>query len=96
MNNIEKKIDALIDALGFDVEYIPDRHPRGFCNDSIKLNKRDVIKPYFVPLPIESIEWGCIVEYLNNHDEDIAYGNDDFGTLRPILGFISRNSNHKN
>ena len=58
---------------------------RGYSID-YKVTKKDD----FVPLPVQSKEWGCIVEYITDHYEDIEIGIDDFGALKPIMDFISR------
>ena len=104
MNNIEKKLDALIDALGFDVKVIDSSftvvkvgeldttpYPGKIHRTDYKLTKRDL----FVPLPVNSDAWGCMVEYLSNHTADIEFKINDFDTLAPMLDFINRNSNEK-
>ena len=108
MNNCEKKLDALIDALGFDVvetvshnEYSNTLKGSLFCADitqkcveeiiDYKLTKRDL----FVPLPVNSDAWGCMVEYLRNHTADIESKTNDFNALAPMLDFINRNSNEE-
>ena len=45
-----------------------------------------------VPLPIKSKAWGCIVEYVTSHDGDIESDTNDFGTLKPMLDFMNRDS----
>ena len=100
MNNTEKKLDALIDALGFDIEItrgddgvkiegqgIFQYATRGHPTIDYKLTKRDL----FVPLPVHSDAWGCMVEYLSNHTADIESKTNDFNTLAPMLDFINRN-----
>ena len=104
MNNIEKKLDALIDALGFDVKVVDSSftvvklgkfdttpYPDKIHRTDYKLTKRDL----FVPLPIHSDAWSCLVEYLNNHIADIESSTNDFNTLAPMLDFINRNSDEK-
>jgi len=90
MTNCEKKIDALIDALGFDVEAISATRDGRDIPDSIiyyKLTKRES----YVPLTAQSKEWGCIVEYILGHAGDIEAGTNDFDTLRPMLDFFNGN-----
>jgi hypothetical protein len=56
MNNIEKKLDALIDALGFDVEMIDvnprkyDRYPSEPIYD-YKLTKREDVRSHRLVVP---------------------------------------------
>ncbi len=63
-------------------------YPDAITVTDYKVTKKDG----FVPLPVQSKEWGCIVEYLTSHYEDIEMGINDFATLRPIMNFISRKS----
>jgi hypothetical protein len=53
MNNIEKKLDALIDAMGFDVEEVLGKQiPSGqiIVDHDYKLTKRKIIDRLVVPL----------------------------------------------
>jgi hypothetical protein len=43
-----------------------------------------------VPMPVNSEAWSAIVEYINNHRDDIKAGTNDFKTLRPVLEFFNR------
>lgn len=46
-----------------------------------------------VQLPIQSKEWGCIVDFVTSHREDIINDVNDYGGLGFILDFMERNSN---
>lgn len=100
MTDSEKKLDALIDALGFDVEKInvnPRRHDRYPSNPvyDYKLTKRKEhpLKALgdCIPLEIQSEAWGSIVKYITSHSNDIEYGVNDFGGLLPAWEFMNRN-----
>jgi len=91
MDNTDKLLRAFIEASGFDIEEFSATRDGEAIPDSVvyyKVTKKEC----YVPLPVQSKEWGCIVEYLTDHYEDIEIGIDDFGTLKPIMEFISRNS----
>jgi len=90
MNNIDKLLRAFIEAQGFEVKdlYATGQDTRTAYVVDYKVTKKED----FVPLPVQSKEWGCIVEYITDHYEDIEIGIDDYGTLKPILEFISRRS----
>jgi hypothetical protein len=100
MNNTEKKLDALIAAMGFDVEVVSIGNcelikARGLQPAIVqeafdyKLTERKAM----VPIPVNSEEWGCIVNYCANHIDDIETGVNDFDTLRPIWNFMKRKNN---
>ena len=89
---IEKKLDALISALGFDIEVTESVSiPSGqiVIPYSCKLSDRN---PAFVPLPVQSEEWSCIVDFVISHREDIINDVNDYGGLGFILDFMERNS----
>lgn len=46
----------------------------------------------FVPLHIQSKEWGCIVDFVQSHREDIINDVNDYGGLGFILDFMERDS----
>lgn len=52
--------------------------------------KRDFSR-LLVPIKIDSDEWGCVVDYVSSHYDDIEDDVNDFGTLKPILKFMNRN-----
>lgn len=95
MNNTEKKLDALIDALGFDVEhsriecgaedkYIDALLFGSYYKSDYKLTKREGC----VPIEVQSKEWGCIVNFVLSHREDIRNDINDYGGLGVILDFM--------
>ena len=132
MSDLEKKIDALIDALGFDIETIKTKtygcsrkltyNEQSFGNPRVELefqgeglykevtrhtdykatNRDSGVKQFaadvfyrtgdIVPLPIKSKAWGCIVEYVTSHADDIESSTNDFGTLKPVWEFMNMNS----
>lgn len=98
MNNTDKLLRAFIEASGFEIQEIKEEFYKGeFKGLGTEIHERVIDykvtkKDDYVPLPVQSKEWGCIVEYLTDHYEDIEIGIDDFGTLKPIMEFISRNS----
>jgi hypothetical protein len=102
MNNIEKKLDALIDALGFDLVEDPvfmarpDGTGKMHIRTDIKITKRNepVVNDWheaMVPISFNSKAWSAVVEYITNHAEDIEAGANDFGTLRPMWDFFNGN-----
>jgi hypothetical protein len=103
MENIEKKLDALIDVLGFDVEEFDITRAEGYDPYPVykvtdyKLTKRIDKLPLdcrvpCVPLPIQSKAWGSIVSFVTSHRDDIIIGVNDYGDLRAILDFMERSS----
>jgi hypothetical protein len=98
MNNTEKKLDALIAAMGFDVEASTVRQElhnpynsnvEVITSTDYKLTKRNGM----VPIPIQSDAWGSVVNYCSNHRDKIEAGLDDFITLQPIWEFMKGKGN---
>jgi hypothetical protein len=108
MNNTEKKLDALIDALGFDVEASTvSRELSNPYNSKIevvtctdyKLTKRNINNEPLnchvacVPLPVQSDAWGGVINYCASHADDIEAGVGDFDMLQPIWEFMKGKGN---
>lgn len=104
----DKLLMAFIKAQGYDVEeeykiyvsgvYIrtqkekEDDKPHNQFPVASVVDYKVTKKKHFVPLLVDSEAWGCIVEYLSNHEGDIEAGINDFDTLRPMWEFITRGS----
>jgi len=100
-----KLLLALCDALGFEVEdiedLIPDRNCGGFRNGKAfqgryeivdyKLTKKEPVS-CFVPIEVQSDEWGAITQYVTAHVDDIKNNINDYGDLMPVWEFFNRNS----
>lgn len=102
MNNTDKLLRAFIEASGYEIEEITTRKilvsaepptRDEFINGSTvietidyKVTKRHA--PVLVPILIQSDEWGCIVEFVSSHADDIETGTNDYGTLTPIWDFM--------
>jgi len=106
-SEIEKKLDALIDALEFDVEISNTEVVNtenifsgraGVACGVITENKtvqdfKLIKKDLYVPIKVQSKEWGCIVDFVFKYREEIIADFNGYGDLSPILEFINRNTN---
>ena len=89
----DKLLRAFIEASGYEVkevqgDFITTQYG-GYSEFDYKVTK----KQSYVPIEIQSKEWGCIVDFVQSHREDIINDVNDYGGLGFILDFMERNSN---
>lgn len=94
MNNTDKLLRAFIKASGYEIEEVKVATEVRVADnwDSVmhisNTEYKVTAKDSYVPIPIQSDEWGCIVDFVSNHADDIENNINDYGVLAPIWGFM--------
>ena len=94
-----KLLRAFIDASGFDVKEVVREAAEGqepdffILDDDYCVDYKVTSKECLVPLPAQSKAWGCVVDFVLSHREDIINDVNDYGGLGSILDFMERKSN---
>ena len=84
-------LEALCESLGFNIEFDEGQViPSGQILVPAKYTLTD-IKEAFVNIPLKGEVWGSMVNYILAHQFDIEGDINDFGSLKPVLDFFSRN-----
>ena len=84
-------IEALCDKLGFDIEF---EEGRSIPSGQILIPSKYVLTESVragTHTPIENDVFGVMVEYILAHQSDIENSVNDFGNLKPVLEYFSRN-----
>ena len=84
-------LEALCHKLGFDFEFEEGRSiPSGQILVPSKYVLTDSVR-IGTHTPIENNVFGVMVEYILAHQGDIESGINDYGSLKPVLEYFSRN-----
>ena len=101
MTNEMKLLRAWIECQGYEIEELDakpcEKQPDlSYPHNKVLFDGGDykVTKKHKSPFPwmdTNDPAWSAIVGYILDHQEDIEVGINDFGRLKPVLEFFSRN-----